>query len=192
MSILDNAKRHIESLVTELEGDDDFMPFLITRRDDKEFYVGLAAMTDETKDDMADVMFAAVAVTRAEEAVFASVSWVVRQASDEEDLTDIRPSQHPQRQEAVFITQVTRDGDAIWLADLVRQDGRAVLKDWDQAQIQGGRFARALSAGMRLGAQMPEEFQEWCQAAIDSGHIEDVLRPAMSAFRKIRTGQVDQ
>jgi hypothetical protein len=123
MSTLTNAQRHIESLVAELEDDDDFMPFLICRRGDEEAYIGLAAMAQETKDDIGDVMFAAVAVTRAEEAVFAAISWTVHQGKDEEP-TDIPPSQHPQRQEAVVITHVTRDGDTMWIADLMRRDGR--------------------------------------------------------------------
>jgi hypothetical protein len=192
MSILDNAKRHIESLVTELEGDDDFMPFLITRRDDKEFYVGLAAMADETKDDMADVMFAAVAVTRAEEAVFASVSWTVHQDKDEEEIT-VRPSRHPQRQEAAVIVHTTRDGDAMHLANVYRRAATGVLLGaWEEAKVGGGRFADAMRAGVKMGTTMPEEMAEYCQAAIDSGNIEAVLCLAMSAFRKIRTGQVDQ
>ena len=66
------------------------------------------------------------------------------------------------------------------------------LKDWDEARIGGGRFARALNAGMRLGVQMPEEFQIWCQERIDSGNIGDALRPAMRAFRRIRTEQMKE
>ena len=189
MSTLTNAQRHIEKLTEDLHGEDDFMPFLICRTGDKEFYVGLAAMADETKEDIADVMFAAVAVTRAEEAVFASSSWVVKKPQDEK--VTARPSEHPDRQEAAVVTQCTRDGDAMYMASIYRRENKVLLGAWDKSDIpkHGGRFADAIRAGMRMGAGMPEEMQEFCQQAIDAGEIEAVLRPAMRAFRRVRTGE---
>jgi len=189
MSTLTNAQKHIEELVAGLRGDDDFMPFLITNHDGAEGYFGLAAMAKDTKDDIADLMAAAMAVTRAQEAVFAAVSWVVIQ----DDATlNVMPSEHPDRKEAVFLVHVTRDGDTMHTARLHRIDRKVALGAWEEMDgaKMAGRFADALRAGMHLGTKMPDTFQQWCQERIDAGEIGDALRPAMSAFRKFRMGEM--
>jgi len=190
MSTLTNAQKHIEDLVGDLKGEDDFMPFLITNHDGAEGYWGLAAMAPEVKDDIADLIAAAMAVTRAQEAVFAAVSWVVTQDPDGPPI-DVMPSEHPDRKEMVFLVHATRDGDAMHTAQLHRIDRKVELGAWEKMDgaKMAGRFADAMRAGMHLGTKMPEEFQQWCQERIDAGEIKDALRPAMSAFRKFRMGE---
>jgi len=188
MSTLTNAQQHIESLVQDLRGEADFMPFLITRRGGQEFYFGLAAMADETKNDIADLMGAAVTVTQPDEAVFASVTWMVQAPKGTNP--EFRPSEHPDRKEVVMVLHVTRDGSCMYSAALHRRDNRVLLGAWDRlgAEATGGRFADAIHAGMKVGAAIPEDFQQWCQERIAAGKFDEVLRPAMNAFRKVRTG----
>ena len=80
-TLITMARTHIESLVADLEGEDDFMPFLTyngtSGGEPSSGYVGLEMPDVEQRDDIADIMMAILAIYRATEAVFASVTWTV-------------------------------------------------------------------------------------------------------------------
>jgi hypothetical protein len=185
MSLIDDAKSHIESAVTGLRGEDDFMPFLLTRRVDEINYVGIAGMADEYKDDIAAMMFAVIVVDRAQEAVFGCASWfVVAPRNPDGSLPpgfDVAPSQHPDRIEVAHLIHVTPDGDALHVAKLHRRNNRVLLGAWeDPAHNAGGRFGRALHNGLRMAtAQLPPELL----AAI-TGDRDMAIRAAASAYHK--------
>jgi hypothetical protein len=190
-SLVEEAQHHVESLVADLEGDNDFMPFLtIACLDDKVVYVGLAMPGEEGKNDLADVMGALTAAYRAQEVVFASVSWMVK-ADSREGLGHRMPSEHPDRVEAVFLLHVTGDmNDIMHSAEVRRTNGRVTLGAWDSfdATEVAGRFGEAIHRGMVLSANLPPEMVAYIEANFAAGNDEEVIGPLIRAFHTLRTG----
>lgn len=192
MSLVEDARRHVESLVEDLEGNDDFMPFMtIVCHDDKVAYVGLEMPDEEGKGDIADVMAAMTAAYRAKEVVFGSVSWMVKSAKKEG--LGMMPSEHPDRVEAVFLLHITGDGDTMHHAEVRREDGTVFLDTWDSFEADSnvsGRFGTAIHMGMKLSANLPPEMVEYMEANFAVGKEEEVVGPMVRAFHHLRMGRV--
>jgi hypothetical protein len=196
VSLVDDARGFIEHAVADLEGEDDFMPFMTYRRPDGPVcYVGLATMGDAgEKDRVSDIMAAILAAHSAVEAVFASAAWMVRDLSAEV-FRDKPPSEHPMRIESAFMIHVTRDGDAFHTADIMRAGDRVTLSEWmvESSDVKmGGRFSDAMHMGMRLGATIPDEVREYIEANLAAGDFAAVLRPMANAFASLRQRMEDQ
>jgi hypothetical protein len=192
LNLLAHARHHVEELVNDLRGENDFMPFMtVRRRDGQEGYLGMHGMEDETKDDLAAVMFGMIVTHQAVEAVFASCSWMVafpkNQEGGELKVDLVRPSEHPDRFEAVMMEHATRDGGACYTAKLHRRDGRVLLGEWDKLDASGGggRFADAMFAGLRMAAVLPPEML----AAADEDP-ETAMRAAARAYKERRAAAI--
>ena len=193
MTLIDDARTHVESLVADLEGEDDFMPFMTytgtARGEPSTGYVGLDMPEGEQRDDIADTMMAILAIYRATEAVFASVSWGVSVPKEDIDKPHMMPSQHPDRVEMVFMVHVTPDGDAFHTAPVHRAENRVTLGDWDinsSTERMGGRFADAIHNGITMGAQLPPGAIRFIDARMANGEVQELVGPFMRAMRTIR------
>ena len=191
--LIDIARQHVESLVADLEGEADFMPFMTylgtARGEPTSGYVGLP-MPDDAHDDIADVMMAVLAIYRATEAVFSTVSWQVAMSRDEIKDPKVMPSEHPDRVEAVFMLHVSPDGDSFYNAKVIRADGRVTLEDWDvgpQVERADGRFANAIHNGILMGAALPPEMIKFIDARIED-EPESLIQPFMRAMNRLRKG----
>ena len=191
--LIDSARKHVESLVADLEGEADFMPFMAydgtTRGEPSTGYVGLVMPDNEERNDLADVMIAILAINRATEATFASVSWAVT-VQTREELDGKMPSEHPDRVEVVFMLHVAPEGDTFHQARINRIDGRVVLGDWEVSKQKGeagGRFADAMHMGIDLGQNLPPEMIRFIDARIDEDP-EALVQPFLRAMGHIRRG----
>jgi hypothetical protein len=193
--LADVARRHVESMVARLEGENDFRPFLtLNGAAAGHVYLSLD-MPDrdhpKKKDDVGDVIAAVLAAYRASEAVFCSVTWAVFAKRDEK-LGEVAPSDDPRRVEMVFMLQVDLDkGDTFHNAEVIRRDGRVSLGTWEASSQQvraSGRFGDAMHMGMTLGADMPEAMTSYIDAQLRAGDEMKVLRPMINALRQFRKG----
>lgn len=201
MSVLsDIAKRHVDAMMEDLTGDEDFMPFLTIRmHDDGIAYVGMAMPDgDEARNWLADVMMALCAVHRAKEALFVSVSWMVKRdtatISDDEspEYPKVMPRDHPDRIEAVVMTGIAgerRDG-SMYSAPVIRENNTVKLGEWDDASGVGiaGRFGDAIINGMNFGAKFPPEMCEYVDAEIAAGRNQELVASMLRAMNSARTG----
>ena len=87
----------------------------------------------------------------------------------------------------------TLDGPALYTAGITREDGKVVMDKWEvNGSTPGARFSDAMQSGMMLATRMPEKFALQCQAAVDAGEMERMLRPAIRARYRIRTGDIPE
>jgi hypothetical protein len=195
-NLIEYAQRHVESLVKDLTGNDDFMPFMtIQGRDDPGIvYAGLMMPGDsDGKDSIADTMMAICAAHRAVEAVFVTVSWMVMRNKDDEDFDDLpgRLSEHPDRVEAVFIAQRNADGaGSTHSAPVIRENGTVRIGEWTAMEGAGisGRFGDAIHNGMDFGKRLPPEMCEYIDAEMQAGRGEEIVRAIVRQLNVVRTG----
>jgi hypothetical protein len=193
LNLLAHARHHVEELVNDQRGENDFMPFMtVRRRDGQEAYLGMHGMEPETKDDLAAVMFGMIVAHQATEAVFASVSWMVAYPRDQVpgvlNVDLVQPSKHPDRYEAVMMEHATRDGGTCYTAKVHRRDGRVYLDEWDQLDTSnagGGRFGDAMFAGLRMAAVLPPEMLE-----LADEDPETAMRAAARAYKERRAAAI--
>jgi hypothetical protein len=187
MSLVLNARDHIERMVAKLEGDADFKPFMTyTDADGERGYIALVLpdVDADMKADVADLMTAWLCVYRASEATFASVTWAVR---DDEKTPGVQPKDDPNRIELVMLIYVGGAGDESHTARLFREGGKARLSEWEEHRYKGevgGRFGNAMHLGMAMGADMPESGIEYCRD--NQGDMEALMRPVLNAMVNAR------
>ncbi len=196
-SLLDDARESVLSKVANLEGDDDFAPFMLINGA-KTAYVALEMPEwGQPRDNVADVMTALLAAHRATEAVFASVAWMLSIAPEERQEWGNRSfEEHPNRQEAVFLVHIgTGNRDGFHTAPVQRTGNKVSLGEWEdmtgERATAGGRFANAMRAGMQIGAMIaadPEMVEYIDKAMAADDPVWTVLAPMISAFRRIRAG----
>lgn len=189
--LVDRAQEHIASIVADLEGEDDFMPFMTIQPRDGEGLVYAGLMMPEAgheKDGLADIMMGMCMVHRAVGAVHANMSWMVSRSLDEGPLKDDepRPSEHPDRVEVVFLVHVTPDGSQAYRAEIFRADNKVSLGEWEDVQVRGGRFADAIRMGMRLGAQINGGMAAYCDQEIEAGRGEQLIKTVLRALNSAR------
>lgn len=188
--IVSVAKAYVESMVEDLEGDNDFMPFLMIQPKDCDDIGGwhmLAMMMPgepEKKDKIADFLTSACCIYNAEEVVFCSAGWSVKNPCKEE--MEMSPSDSPMREENVFIAHATRyTGRNVGhhSSNLVRENGKVFLQQWvDMVGISAvGRFAEAITLGLKLAVEMPPDVREGVVELVNAGD-EQKLMAAMAAM----------
>lgn len=194
--LLKYAQDHIVSMMTDLEGDDDFMPFMTVRhaRTNEVCYVGIMMPQDDDQKDMvADVMTAVCAIHRTNEAVFCCTSYMVSaRADDPEDLAraeSTRPRDHPDRVEVVFAHEATPDGDRFVTAPVIRRNNGVVLDGWSEekrGQNNRGRFGDAIHMGIRMGAEFPPEMCDYVDSKMAAGEVDEVIASFLKATTTAR------
>lgn len=202
--LISNAQGHVESLVKDLTGEDDFLPFMlvngIVNDEPGHIYVGLDMPGLDGRDDIADVMMALVAMYRATEVAFASCSWILTGLSpqEREEWGNRSFADHPARKEMVFLLYLGEGGahNQFFTAMVTRADNKVSLSEWadatHNAQTQG-RFAEAIRAGLHLAKDMPPEMTDYMTRAMAEGQEQQaVLAPMIQAFRRVRSGQITE
>lgn len=194
--IVSVAKAYVSSLVDDLEGDNDFIPFLMIQPMGTDFDIGnwhmLAAVMPgepEQKNRIADFFTAACAVYNAEEVVFCSAGWSVKNPCKEE--MERAPSDSPLREEDVFIAHSTRfTGNSIGhhSSAIVRENGKVFLSKWeDMVGISAvGRFAEAITLGLKLAVEMPPDVREGVTEMVANGQEEKLISAMASMISSAR------
>lgn len=195
-TMIEEAQGHVERMVAELEGDDDIMPFMTIRGRDEEGIVYVGLMMPEggvEKNHIADTMMALCALNRAVAVVFGCTSWQVtcdpKDAEAVKKAESVMPSQHPDRQEIVFLHHATADGDSYASTVLTRENNKVRLGGWSsdpRGGRVGGRFGDAIHLGMKLGAEMPPEMCEWIDEQVADGNSQQLLATFMRALGTIK------
>ena len=187
--IVSVTKAYIEHMVPELEGDEDITAFLMVQPKDTDGQIDkwhLLAMLmpgdPDTKNRIADYLTAACCVYNAEEVVFASAGWSVKNPCKEE--LDMAPSDSPLREEDVFIVHSTRfTGDTVGhhSCPIIRRDNKVYLGPWTEMVGVGavGRFAEAITLGLKLAVEMPPDVREGVESMVAEGQ-ENKLLSAMA------------
>lgn len=186
--IVSVAKAYIEHMVPELEGDQDITAFLMVQPKDTDdigdwhMLAMLMPSEPEQKNRIADYLTAACCVYNAEEVVFASAGWSVKNPCKEE--LDMAPSDSPLREEDVFIAHSTRfTGNTVGhhSCPIIRRDNKVYLGPWAEMVGVGavGRFAEAITLGLRLAVDMPPDVREGVTEMVAAGE-ENKLLSAMA------------
>lgn len=192
MKTLKKAQQYIEFAAMSLEGDDDFIPFVIvTDERDREFFVGFGHMPDEPegKDHLADMIMALCIVHGAVEVAFGSSAWSALTSVD--DNSDVPPSKRPNRKEVAYISAANSAGITdVRVASLVRESGKVGVGLWEQLPLVAatGRFAEALHMGIKLSSKMPSEVRDFLREQIEAGLMEEIVSSTMSVIAKARLG----
>lgn len=190
MKTLKKAQQFIEFAAMSLEGNEDFVPFLIvTDERDKEFFVAFGKMPDDPagKDQVADMIIALCVVHGAVEVVFGSSAWSAETTVD--DINGLPPSQRPNRKEVAYISAANSAGISdVRVASMVRESGRVGVGLWEQLPLDGvaGRFAEAMHMGIKLSSKMPSEVRDFLREQIEAGLMEEVVSSTMSVIAEAR------
>jgi hypothetical protein len=189
MEILKRAQQFVEFSTLSLEGNDDFVPFVMVMDErDKEFFVGFGQMPSEPegKDRLADMIMALCIVHGAVEVVFGSSAWSAETSVDDD--SDVPPSQRANRKEVAFVSAANREGiSAVRVASLVRENGKVGVGLWEQLPLETkGRFAEALHLGIKLSAKMPTEVRDYLREQIEAGLMEEVVNSTANVITEAR------
>jgi hypothetical protein len=197
-TLAEDAQQHIERMMQELSGDEDFLPFMtIKDREDRVVLAGLVMPQDpDEKDQIANMMTALCMVHRGVEVIFASSSWMVYRGSGDPDpyQTGQPLSKHPDRIEMAFVVVVNIDGQcAMHSAPLIRENNMVGVGMWSSTEPSAakvaGRFAEAIHVGMELGQQLPPEVCEYIDSeARKEGRLESLVQSTVQMIREARTG----
>lgn len=162
--LIEDSQKHIENCMRELSGDDDFMPFLAltTGKGDRVFAALMLPAQADQREELCDSISALCLASRATEAVFASVCWMVMVETKEEALSDdLIPSEHPDRVEVITLSTVTAGGPGqIISANVIRENNMIGVGMWevmDDAEAQG-RYIDAMRLGLGLASKVPAAF----------------------------------
>lgn len=190
MKTLKKAQQFIEFSTLSLEGDDDFVPFVIvTDERDKEFFVGFGHMPDEPdgKDQLADMIMALCIVHGAVEVAFGSSAWSAETSIDDD--SDVPPSKRPNRKEVAYISAANNAGITdVRVASMVRESGKVAVGLWEQLPLVGatGRFAEALHMGIKLSGKMPPEVRDFLREQIEAGLLREILNSTANVIAEAR------
>jgi hypothetical protein len=196
--LVEAARDHITRRVDDLEGDDDFMPFMLVNGPTDRVYVGIdMPRFGSPRDDIADVMMALVVTHEGTEAVFASMAWTLRDITAEErkQWGNRDFGEHPNRVETVFMVYAGPDDrDEFHSAPVTRENNMVRLGVWVSPDAfdyrMGGRFSNAMHAGIGLARNMPAEMVEFTRQQVAAGNERDVMKHLIRAYRRVRTGQI--
>jgi len=193
--IVSVAKAYAEALIEDLEGKNDFLPFLVIQPKDTTFDSGnwnLLVMQmpedPEQKNRVADYMTAACAIYNAEEVVFCTAGWAVQNPCAEE--LQMAPSDSPMRVEKVLIAHSTRfTGNTVGhhSADLHRVNNKVFTSPWDYMTMRAaGRFAEAITLGFKLAVDMPPDVREGVVEMIAEGSEQKLLNATANMINSAR------
>jgi hypothetical protein len=191
MKTLDKAQKFIEFSSLSLEGEQDFVPFVIVADDKgKEFFVAFPHMPAEAKakDQIADMIMALCVIHGAVEVSFGSAAWSVEDKGD----NDLPPSKRPDRKEVAIISAADSAGvKVVRIASMVREGDKVGIGLWEQlsvaeAAVAAGRFAEALHMGIKLSKQMPPELRDFLREQIEAGLLEEILSSTIDVINEAR------
>lgn len=195
--LVDYAKQHIESILKELKGQEDFLPFLTAecRDSDAQIYMGVCMPDEEEgKNAVADTMLAICAIHRATEAVFASMTWLVEGYAAQQGMRQgIRPSESMDRIEVAFLhharnTEIGNVLHTAHTAPVIRRDNTVRIGEWSSygKALSAGRFADAIRQGMDLGGRMPPDICAHIDSEIAAGHEDNLVKSMILALDSAR------
>lgn len=186
------AKTFVESKVEDLTGGEDFMPFMLLNCPLGHMYAGLLMPGEnDEKDKLADHMLALCATHRPSEVMFVSTTWMVIRKNTKELELSLPPSKQADRMETVFMvhhTDSTSKATTYSAAITRRVDGTVILSEWkdNPGSTVVGRFGEAISAGIKIGEQIPPDFAEWLDEEIAAGRAGDAMEAVLRAMGKVR------
>lgn len=190
MKTLKKAQKYIEFATLSLEGDDDFIPFIIViDEQDREFFVGFGQMPSEPdgKDRIADMIMALCIVHGAVEVVFGSSAWSAETSVDD-DLT-VPPSERANRKEIAYVSAANSAGiNDVRFAPLVRENGKVAVGLWEElfSSAITGRFAEAMHMGIKLSGKIPPEIRDYLREQIEAGLIQEVVTSTANVITEAR------
>lgn len=136
--------------------EDDIPPVLVADTPRGVMMAGLEIPPgDSGRYDVADYMTALVACVRATEVAFVSTAWIADTTFEDTR----RASEHPDRKETIVLAYENEDGRQLWLAPVTRHENRPPdMGLWQQESTAmiGGRFAAALSLGLKMAKTVKE------------------------------------
>jgi hypothetical protein len=153
------AKTAARDALNDLEAPQADIPPLLVAKTPKGYLSVQLEMPQEPdqRDMVADYMMALIACSRATEAVFICTAWMATAT-----LADMRrPSEREDKNEVLVLAHDNGDTTSLWMAGLTRHENRPPdmgLWKHDEESTMGGRFAEALSLGLKLSetvAQIP-------------------------------------
>lgn len=152
-------KGAIAANLSDLGPDEDMLPMLMHEGEIGSVITGLALPIETLEDHeaLADMILATLIIDKAHAAVFASAAWMLTSAEEiEGSIAD-----HPDRREVVLAAHATRDGHAVYVAEIHRSATEPpTIGEWEQQRNEGaigGRMHDALDHGVRAGVNMPPE-----------------------------------
>lgn len=184
--MFEDTRRHVETVVQELEGEQDFLPLMAVRNHRDELAIAGLMMPDEAdaKNFLADTMAAICTLHRATEVAFTSVAWMV--APVDGKMPDLPPSQCADRQEIVMITMVDAEGEAsIHTAAMVREAGKCGVGLWEEmpgAAKGAGRFVNAIRLGIAMGQKIPPDMCDYLDREIAEGNSEKLVNMMVKTY----------
>jgi hypothetical protein len=186
--LFEDVQKHVEHLVSELEGNADYMPTMLARdHEGKVLVVGILLPDDADGKDMAAAAMAAVCILyRATEAAFTSAAW--RVISRDGKMPDLPPSECPDREEVVMVSAARLDGSkALLFAPLIRENNKAGVGLWEDGSEGGrlaGRFMDAMRMGIKMGQLIPPDLAAWMDQEIAAGREPKVLQMLTETYIK--------
>jgi len=151
------AKTAARDALNDLETPEADIPPLLVAKTPKGYLSVQLEMPQELdeRDMVADYMMALIACSRATEAVFICTAWIATATFD--DMR--RPSQREDKDEVLVLAYDNGDTTSLWMAGLTRHENRPPdmgLWKQDGDSAVGGRFAEALSLGLKLAETVAE------------------------------------
>lgn len=187
--LFEDVQKHVEYLVSELEGDADYLPTMLARdHQGRVLVVGISLPDDARGKDMAAASMAAVCILyRATEAAFTSVAWRVTPDANGK-MPDLPPEQCPDREEVVMVSAVRASGDRSALfAPLIRENNKAGVGLWEggpPGATLGGRFIDAMQMGIKMGQLIPPDMAAWMDQEIAADREPKVLEMLTETYIK--------
>ena len=187
MKMLEKAQQFIEFSSLSLEGNEDFVPFVVVADErDREFFVGFARMPTEpeAKDRLADMIIALCVVHGAVEVAFGSAAWSAAGGD-----SDVPPSQRPDRKEIAIVSAANAEGAKdLRVASVVRERGKVGIGLWEQIPSAGitGRFAEALHMGIKLSAKIPPDIRDFLREQIEAGLVKEIITATAQVVSEAR------
>lgn len=186
--LFEDVQKHVEHLVSELEGNADYMPTMLARdHEGKVLVVGILLPDDADGKDAAAAAMAAVCILyRATEAAFTSAAW--RVISRDGKMPDLPPSECPDREEVVMVNAVRANGDrAALFAPLIRENNKAGVGLWEDGSEGGrfaGRFMDAMRMGIKMGQLIPPDLAAWMDQEIAADREPKILQMLTETYIK--------
>jgi hypothetical protein len=180
-ALLDSAKDFATSSLADVNSpSDDFMPFLTWSGPYGWGMMPITMMGDDPEKDVVAVwMTTALAVARAEEAVFASCVWAAPNRHNK-DGTKVMPSEHEDRQEMAMLVHSIPGRDVLHLAPITRTpDTPPDLGAWDhddEEHLAQGRFARAVHMAFDLVKSMPPGLIDMLDQGWQEGKADEMIK----------------
>lgn len=201
-TLFERAAKHIEAAVRDIEGDEDFLPFMaLTDHRGETIIAGLMMPeTAQGKDSVAAMMAALCTLHQATEAAFGSAAWTV-EADENGKMPDLPPSECDNRKETVVLQMVDTDcKTSVRMAPMIRENNMAAVGLWEDSPIGAdgrGRFLDAMRVGIKAVGDCPADLREYMDRELAEGREAQILQRmaktfivALQAAEKIAKGGV--